>query len=254
MKWITLALFLLPVLSMASEPVEYRDGETVLEGSIAYPKDKEGKLPVVLIVHDWNGIDSYEQGRADQIAGLGYIGFAIDIYGKDIRPKNAQESGAEAGKYYQNHDLLRSRVKAALDYIATNPRADTKRMVMIGYCFGGMVALDTARSGADLLGVVSFHGGLKASFPAKPHTIKAKILVLHGDADIPSPMKDVEALKKEMSEAKADCRVVIYKGAKHAFTVPGPDSNIPGVGYDEKADKASWKEMVSFLAKLFKHR
>ena len=253
MKMLLLLAFMAACAAFASRPVDYKDGDTVLEGALAMPKDVKDRTPIVLIVHDWNGIDSYEEGRADQIAKLGYIGFAIDIYGKGVRPKDAKESAAEAGKFYRDNALLRSRVKAAIDFAATIPHVDMKRMAMIGYCFGGMTVLDAARNGVDVLGVVSFHGGgFKTSNPAKAGDVKAKVLVLHGDADTASPVADVEAFKQEMKNAGVDCRVVIYHGAKHAFTVPGSDKmGNPGVGYDAKADKASWIEMRKFLKELF---
>lgn len=247
MKLMLLLAFMAACAAFASKPVEYKDGEAVLQGALAVPKDVKAGTPIVLIVHDWNGIDAYEEGRADQIAKLGYIGFAIDVYGKGVRPKNAQESAAEAGKYYSNNALLRSRVKAALAYAATIPHGAPKKIAMIGYCFGGMTVLDAARNGVDVLGVVSFHGGgFKTDKPAKKGDVKAKVLVLHGDADTSSPMADVEAFKREMKTAGVDCRVVIYPGAKHAFTVPTAVDR-----YDAKADKASWEEMRKFLKGLF---
>jgi dienelactone hydrolase len=247
-----LTLLALCCAAVASTPVDYKDGDTELEGALSIPKDVHGPTPIVLIVHDWAGVKDYEAHRADQIANLGYIGFAIDVYGKGVRPKTPEECMAEARKYYGDNALLRSRVKAALDYAATIPNADMTHMAMIGYCFGGMTVLDAARSGVNALGVVSFHGGLKTSTPAKKGEVKAKVLVLHGDADTAAPMTDVEALKKEMADAGVDCRVVIYHGAKHAFTVPGSDrAGVPGVGYDAKADKGSWEEMRKFLKEIF---
>jgi dienelactone hydrolase len=247
MKLMLLLAFMAACAAFAAKPVEYKDGETVLQGALAVPENVKAGTPVVLIVHDWNGIDAYEEGRADQIAKLGYIGFAIDIYGKGVRPKNNQESAAEAGKYYSNNALLRSRVKAALDYAKTIPHADRKKFAMIGYCFGGMTVIDAARSGVDVLGVVSFHGGgFKTASPAKRGDVKAKVLVLHGDKDTASPVADVDAFRDEMKNAGASCRVVIYPGAQHAFTVP-----TAGDRYDAKADKASWEEMRKFLKGLF---
>jgi dienelactone hydrolase len=249
------SMVLLGVLAMGTSivagPLEYRDGSTVLEGFVAKPSGVN-KAPVVLIVHDWNGIDAYEEGRAKQVAGLGYIGFAVDVYGKGVRPKNAQESAAEAQKYYQNHDLLLSRVRAALRAVSQIPEAQRDRLAMMGYCFGGMVALEAARSGAPLLGAVSFHGSLATKHPAQKGKVRAKILVLHGGADPLVPRADVENLKKEMAEAGVALKFVEYPGALHAFTVPGPKP-APGAaaGYDPAADKASWKELVAFLKSIF---
>jgi len=227
------------------KPIEYKDGQTTLEGQIAYP-DQETKKPAVLIVHDWNGIDAYEIRRTNEVAQLGYVAFAADIYGKGIHPNGPQECAAEAGKYYGNNALLRSRIKAAIDTIKKDPRVDKDKIAIIGYCFGGMCAIDTVRAGFGVKGAVSFHGGFKTANPAEKGTAKGKILVLHGDADKASPLSDLEAMKEEMKKAGIDVKTVIYPGIDHAFTVPGSPR------YDEKADKASWKEMVPFLKQVLK--
>lgn len=248
---------LLGVLAMGSAivagPLEYRDGSTVLEGFVAKPSGVK-KAPVVLIVHDWNGIDAYEESRAKQVAELGYIGFAVDIYGKGIRPKNPRESATEAQKYYQNYELLMSRVRAALKAVEKIPEARQEKLAMMGYCFGGMVALEAARSGAPLAGAVSFHGSLATSHPAQKGKVRAKILVLHGGADPLVPRSDVENLKKEMADAGVELKFVEYSNAVHSFTVPGPKP-APGAasGYDPDADKASWKELVAFLKSIFRN-
>ncbi|MEJ5169481.1 MAG: dienelactone hydrolase family protein [Fimbriimonadales bacterium] len=246
---------ILGVLTMTAPidagPFEYRDGSTLLEGYVAKPAGIQ-KAPVVLIVHDWNGIDAYEEGRARQIAELGYIGFAVDMYGKGVRPKNAQESAAESQKYYQNHELLLSRVRAAIRAASGMKQAQPQKLAMMGYCFGGMVALEAARSGASILGAVSFHGSLATKHPAQKGKVKSKVLVLHGAADPLVPRSDVEKLKKEMADAGVSLKFVEYPGAVHSFTVPGPKP-APGAatGYDEAADKASWRELVSFLRSIF---
>lgn len=227
------------------KPIEYKDGQTVLEGQIAYP-EKEGKRPAVLIVHDWNGIDAYEIRRTKEVAQLGYIAFAADIYGKGVHPNGPQECAAEAGKYYANSTLLRSRLKAAIDTVKADSRVDTSRIAIIGYCFGGMSAIDAVRAGFGVKGAVSFHGGFKTANPAEKGIAKGKILVLHGDADKASPLSDLEAMKEEMKKTGIEVKVVLYPGVDHAFTVPGSPR------YDEKADKASWKEMVPFLKQVLK--
>lgn len=227
------------------KPVDYKDGQAVLEGQIAYP-EKQGKRPAVLIVHDWNGIDGYEIRRTKEVAELGYVAFAADIYGKGVRPQGMEACAAEAGKYYGNNALLRSRIKAAIDTVKADPRVDTGKIAIIGYCFGGMTAIDTVRAGFGVKGAVSIHGGFKTANPALKGIAKGKILVLHGDADKASPLSDLEAMKEEMKKAGIDVKVVLYPGVDHAFTVPGSPR------YDEKADKASWKEMVPFLKQVLK--
>lgn len=227
------------------KPVEYMDGTVVLEGQIAYAAG-EGKRPAVLIVHDWNGIDDYEKRRTKEVAQLGYVAFAADIYGKGVRPIGTQACAAEAGKYYGDNALLRSRLKAAFDTVKKDPRVDKDRIAIIGYCFGGMCAIDAVRAGFGAKGAVSFHGGFKTANPAQKAKAFGKILVLHGDADQASPLADLEAMKKEMKAAGISVKTVIYPGVDHAFTVPGTTR------YNEEADKASWKEMSAFLKQVLK--
>lgn len=236
---------------IVSSTVEYRDGGTVMEGYVAKPKGIS-RAPIVLIVHDWNGIDAYEEGRARQIAELGYIGFAIDIYGKGVRPQDRQACAAESQKYSSNHALLLSRIRAALTQVEKIEGADRSRVAMMGYCFGGMVALEAARAGVNLKGAISFHGSLATRHPAQKGRTKARVLVLHGGADPLVPRSDVESLKKEMDDADVPLRIVEYPGALHAFTVPGPEPG-PGAtsGYNPEADKASWRELVRFLREIF---
>ena len=166
-----------------TETIEYKDGDTVLEGYLAYDDSIKGKIPGVLIVHEWTGIGPYVQGRARQIAALGYAGFAIDIYGKGIRPKDAKEAGVQAGIYRADRTLMRERAKAGLEELKRHRFVDPKRIAVMGYCFGGGVALELARSGADLAGVVTFHGNLDTPHPEDAQNIKAKILACHGAND-----------------------------------------------------------------------
>lgn len=226
-----------------TETVFYNEGETQCEGFVAH-KAGIKKAPVVLIVHDWNGQDDYERGRAKQIAELGYIGFAIDVYGRGVRPTNAQESGKQAMTYYADNALFRRRLTAAYEQAKKLPGADPNRIAVMGYCFGGSGSLELARSGANLVGAVSFHGGLSTSNPAKPGVVKCPILVLHGAADPVVPKAQVDAFAKEMNDAKVKWSMVSYPGAVHAFTVPGPN-------YQEEADKKSWEEMRKFFLKVF---
>lgn len=245
----TIAAF--AALSMQGKLVEYAQGSTVLEGFVSAPASS-GKKPVVLIVHDWNGQDDYERGRAQQIAGLGYIGVAVDIYGKGIRPKNPEESGAEAKKYYQDNALLRARLQAAYDFAKTLPNADTSRMAVMGYCFGGSASLEMARMGADIKGAISFHGGLVTENPASAGTLKAKILVLHGADDPYVPADQVVKFQSEMRTAKADWQFIGFGNAVHSFTEPkAGNDNSKGAAYNADADRRSWSAMKTFLSEIF---
>ncbi|HRF60331.1 MAG TPA: dienelactone hydrolase family protein [Fimbriimonadaceae bacterium] len=238
---------------IVTKNVEYSEGGTSLEGFLAYDDSAQGKRPVVIVVHDWNSIDDYERSRCEMLAKLGYVAFAADIYGKSVRPKNASESAQAAGKFYGDNALLRSRLDAAIAQAKKLPHADSAKMAMIGYCFGGACALEAARMGAALLGAVSFHGSLRTTNPAKPGTVKAKVLVLHGDADPLVPKEQVEAFKKEMADAKVDLTFIGYPGAVHSFTIKGSEAaGNPAVAYNAEADTQSWEAMKRFFDAIFK--
>jgi dienelactone hydrolase len=255
-------LYAVPVLFCAmtmhgaihTETVDYHDGNTTLEGFLAYDDSISGKRPGVLVVHQWRGITDYEKMRAQQLAQLGYVAFCADIYGKGVRPQTPQASAAEAGKFRGgDRKLLRERVNAGLDELKSNPWADTNRLAAIGYCFGGTTVLELARSGAQLNGVVSFHGGLDSPNPSDGKNIKCKVLVLAGADDPFQSQENLTAFENEMRNSGVDWQIVFYGGAVHAFTQPDVDKeNLNGAKYDEKADKRSWQAMKDFFAEIFK--
>jgi len=188
MRTFALAAFLLAFTSplhaaVQSKDIEYKQGDQVLEGYLAWDDTVTGPRPGVLVVHEWTGLGDYAKRRARMLAELGYIAFAADIYGKGIRPATPQEAGAVAGKYKKDPQLMRKRVTAALDVLRSQPMCDPKRIAAIGYCFGGTCVLELARSGADVAGVVSFHGGLATANPIDAKNIRGKVLVLHGGDD-----------------------------------------------------------------------
>ncbi|RYD72588.1 MAG: dienelactone hydrolase family protein, partial [Sphingobacteriales bacterium] len=203
-----------------TQTIDYKDGETALEGYLAYDESVKGKRPAVLVVHEWMGITDYTKKRCEELAKMGYIAFAPDIYGKGIRPTNMKEAGAQAGKYKGDRNLMRSRVNAGLNWLQKQENVDTKKIAAIGYCFGGTTVLELARSGANILGVVSFHGGLDNPKPEDAKNIKAKVLVCHGAIDPNVPQEQVNAFMKEMNDAKVDYQFIAYSGAVHAFTNP----------------------------------
>ena len=236
-----------------TENVEYKHGDDVMEGYLAYDDAVTGTRPGVLIVHQWMGLTPYEKKRAEQLAELGYIAFAIDMYGKGIRPANREEAAAQAGKIGGDYLLQRSRAQAGLDVLKKHELTDTSRVAAIGYCFGGKTVLELARSGADIAGVVSFHGTLNTSAPAQPGAIKAKVLVLHGHDDPHVTPDGVLAFQKEMTDAGADWYMTIYGGAVHSFTQKeAGDDPSTGSAYNKKADKRSWKAMKSFFKEIFR--
>ncbi len=237
---------------LKKETIEYQDGGTILEGYLVYDDAIEGKRPGVIVVHDWMGPGAYSNGRAEQLAQLGYAAFAVDIYGKDVRPKDQKEAGEQAGQYKGNRALMRSRAKAGLDALSAQPMVDPTRVAAIGYCFGGTTALEMGRAGMPLSGIVSFHGGLQTPSPAEKGAVKAKVLVLHGADDPLVPPAEVEDFQKEMNSAGADWQMVYYSGAVHSFTRPDAgDDKSKGVAYNEKADKRSWEAMKVFFSEIF---
>ncbi len=233
--------------------VEYKDGGTALEGYVACDGAVSGKRPGVLVVHDWMGISAETRRRCDMLAGLGYVAFAADIYGKGVRPQNAQEAGAQATKYKGDRALYRRRLALALAELKKDPRVDPARVAAIGYCFGGTGVLELARSGADVKGVVSFHGGLDSLHPEDAKAIRCRVLVLHGADDPFTSPADVAAFQDEMRKAGVDWEMVYYGGAVHAFTNPGAGSdNSKGAAYNAKADERSWQAMRDFFDAIFK--
>jgi len=232
--------------------VECKQGDTVLEGLSVYDDAFQSKRPAVLVVHQWTGLGNYEKKRAGMLAQMGYNVFAVDIYGKGVRPINPKDAGAEAGKYKNDRALLRARVRAGLEVLAKHELTDPKRIAAIGYCFGGTTVLELARSGADLAGVVSFHGGLGSPTPGDAKNIKAKVLALHGAADPHVPAPEVAAFEDEMRQGGVDWQLVAYGGAVHSFTDWGAGSdNAKGAAYNEPADRRSWEAMKQFFAELF---
>ncbi len=188
--------------AIKTEAVEYKDGQTVLEGVLAYEESAKAPRPLVLVVHEWWGLNDYAKGRARQLAELGYVAFAVDMYGKGVLAKDAKQAGDLAGKFRSDRKLMRQRITAALEAVRSNPRVDPKRIAAIGYCFGGTVVLELARSGADIAGVVSFHGGLDATDPAEAKNIRCSVLVCTGADDRSVPMSQVEAFRDEMRKVK----------------------------------------------------
>ena len=235
-----------------TETIEYKQGDTTLEGFLAYDDATKTPRPGVLIVHQWKGLTDYEQKRAEMLAKLGYAAFCVDIYGKGVRPATPQDAGAEAGKYKKNRPLVRERVNAGLKTFHKQSVVDPKRIAAIGYCFGGTTVIELARSGADLAGVVSFHGGLDSPKPEDGKNIKCKVLACHGADDPFVAAKDLEAFESEMRDAGVDWRLVKYGGAVHSFTDWKADGSMKGAKYDKKADQRSWEDMKSFFAECFR--
>jgi dienelactone hydrolase len=254
-----LPLFLILLLAgnaaaaLKTELIEYRHGNAVLQGYLAYDTSFKGKRPAVLVVHEWWGLNPYVQKRAEQLAKLGYIAFALDMYGKGITANNPVQAADLVTPFKKDRNLLRARAQAGLDQLMLHKLTDPRRVAAIGYCFGGMTVLELARGGAEVSGVVSFHGNLDTPNPAEARNIKGKVLVLHGADDPFVPAEQVAAFEDEMRKGGVDWQLNKYGRAVHSFTNPDADGyNLKGAAYNRKADLRSWEAMKVFFREIFK--
>jgi dienelactone hydrolase len=249
------ALLALPLAAQAaikSEAVEYRDGDTRLKGYLYYDDAIGGKRPGVIVVHEWWGLNDYAKHRAEMLAELGYTAFALDMYGDDKVTTHAKDAQGWMTQITANTDAWRRRALAGLAALKADPHVDPNRLAAVGYCFGGSTVMQMAYAGADLDGVVSFHGSLPTPGEGEASKIKASILAAQGEADTFTPPEKVAAFQAALEAAKADWEFVTYGGAVHAFTNPDAASyGIENVRYDERADKRSWAAMKDFLEEVF---
>lgn len=238
------------VVEPYSPVITFTEGEETFTSKVELPKTKfETKIPLVVIVHEWWGRTPYIEGRGQMLNKEGFATLVVDLYGNGQTVKTPAEAQALATPFYQDAQLGISRLNKFIEAAKNDPHIDASQIFVIGYCFGGTQALNLARSGVDIKGVVSFHGGLAAGLPA--HDIKAKILAINGLADPMVPAKDRAAFEEEMKASNVDYRVVNYKGATHAFTNPGATEigkkfKMP-IAYNKKADTGSWKHLLEFL-------
>jgi dienelactone hydrolase len=242
------------VAQLKEDNTNYSAGSTNMNGYVVYKDSGQQKRPAVLVVPEWWGLNDYAKGRARQLADLGYIAMAVDMYGNGQTAANPDEAMKLAGPFYQNPQLTKTRLDAALQKLKTYPEVDTSNIAAIGYCYGGYVVLNAAKLGEPLKGVVSFHGDLSGVKPDK-NLMTAKALVLHGEADPLVKPEVVQQFKHQMDSAGIPYTFKSYRNAKHAFTNPAADSvenkfHI-GVGYNAEADKQSWNDMTEFLHNLF---
>jgi len=236
---------------VVEKAVEYESAGVTCEGWHAFDDAINGERPGVLIVHQWTGLTDYERMRARMLAELGYNVFALDIYGQGVRPQ-PPESAEVSGKFKKDRELFRTRLRDGLAVLREDPRTDPDRVAAIGYCFGGTGVLELARSGADISGVVSFHGGLGTPTPEDAENIQCEVLVLHGSADPYVPVEEVTAFHREMLQANVAYTFTAYPDAVHAFTqkMAGDDPS-KGAAYQEKADEKSWEAMKWFFGQIF---
>ena len=236
---------------MITTTLDYNDGETVLEGYVAY-EESDTQKPLVLVAHDWTGRREFACRAAERVAGLGYVGFALDMYGKGIFGSDGDTAGNSAlmAPYAADRALLRRRIRAALVAGRNVPQVKAAQVAAMGYCFGGMCVLELARSGADVLGVVSIHG-IFAPGDVPNEEIRARVLCLHGHDDPMVPPEQVLAFQQEMSEAGADWQVHSYGGTMHAFTNPKANDPDFGAVYNADAERRAYRSLENFLAEIF---
>ena len=234
-----------------TETIDYREGDTQLEAYVAYDNTIKEKRPTVLIAHAWAGRDDFVEEKARRLAEMGYVGFAMDIYGKGVLGDGAETNSKLMKPFMDDRALLRRRLFTALEAAKKLRAVDSSEIAAMGYCFGGLCVLDMARSGIDLKGVVSFHGLLKSPENIPAEKIKAKVLVLHGHDDPMATPDAVLAFEKEMTNAKVDWQLHVFGGTMHSFT--NPEANDPNVGtvFNSLADKRSWIEMTYFFQEIF---
>jgi dienelactone hydrolase len=236
---------------MITQTIDYHDGSTVLEGYLAY-HDTGAPKPAVLVSHDWSGRRELACKGAERVADMGYVGFALDMYGKGIfgADGDADRNGALMAPFAQGRALLRRRINAALNAVRQLPQVDSTKIAAMGYCFGGLCVLELARSGADVKGVVSIHG-IFAPGDVPNEIITAKVLCLHGHDDPMVPPEQVLAFETEMTRGNVDWQVHVYGGTMHAFT--NPKANNPGFGtvYSEVAANRAYRSVENFLSEVF---
>jgi dienelactone hydrolase len=254
---------LLPVLLLAADAglahgavvvqrIKYRYGGVTLQGFLAWDNAIQGKRPGVLVVHEWWGLNEYAEKRAKDLAKLGYVAFAADMYGEGKTTEHPKEAMQFAGEVRKNVKVWQGRARAGLKILRDNPHVDPDRLAAIGYCFGGSTALELAYSGADLKAVVTFHAALPVPDPEQAKAIKAKVMICHGAADKFIPEDTIQKFRAALEEARVDYQMIYFGGAVHSFSVPGADRHkLPGIAYNAEADRRSWRYMQVLFREVF---
>lgn len=238
-------------MAVVTREIEYTHRDVVFEGVVAVDNASERQRPVVLVAHAWAGRDEFAIQKARQLAKLGYVGFALDLYGKGMRGASKEENRALMTPLLEDRLLLQARMDTAVEVVRALPEADPKKVAAIGYCFGGLCVLDLARAGSEVSAVVSFHGLFTAPNNTAGRKIKSRVLVLHGYDDPMATPDTMLALASELTEAGADWQIHAYGGTLHAFTNPAAADPEFGTVYSADADKRSWRSMQDFLKDSF---
>ncbi len=238
-------------MTIQTRTIDYQDGDVDLQGYLAWDDAVEGKRPGVMISHAWAGRSDFENTKAEELAKLGYVGFALDNYGRGILGTNTEENSALIQPFLDDRAMLQGRMQIALKVLKDLDEVDASRVAAIGFCFGGLCVLDLARTGTDIRGVVSFHGLFASPGNTAGNKIKAKVLALHGWDDPMAPPDQVVLLAEELSSMGADWQLHGYGNTMHAFT--NPQANDPDFGtvYSPDADRRSWNAMQDFLSEIF---
>lgn len=239
--------------ALQTQKIAYKHGDLECQGYLAWDDAVQGPRPGVLVAHEWWGLNDYARGRAEQLAKLGYVAFAADMYGEGKMTEHPKEAGEMAAKVRANVADWRKRARTALDVLSKQPQCDKTKLAAIGYCFGGSTALQLAFSGADLKAVVTFHAALPVPTAEEAKQIKAAILVCHGADDKFIPGQAIKAFRSALDQGGVKYEFVSYPDTVHSFTVPGADKhNIAGMKYNQHADEDSWKRMVALFAEQLK--
>ena len=239
-------------VAVKSRTIEYKIGDQNFEGVFVYPQASKGKIPGVVMVHNWLGVSDETKRQAERMAKLGLAVFAVDVYGKGVRATGPQEAMPLAGKYKGDRKLFRARVMRGLEILREQKEVDPKKIVAAGYCFGGTGVIELARAGADVQAVVSFHGGLDSPSPADGKNIKAKVIALQGADDPYVKPADIAAFQNEMRANNVDWQMTVYGGAVHSFTDIGAGSDVKsGAAYNQKADERSFEVFTDLMTELF---
>lgn len=235
-----------------TETVTYKYGDQTFKGHLAFDDAARGKRPGILVVHEWWGLNDYARKRAEQLAGMGYVAFAVDMYGDGKTTEHPKEAGEMAGMVRKNQKEWLGRANAGLDVLRKHASVDADKLASIGYCFGGSTSLQLAHANSGIKAAVSFHGALPIPDATQDKAITAKILICHGAADSFIPEETCQKLRAAYEQLGVDYRMVYYGGAQHSFTVPGADERgLKGIRYNAAADRRSWTAMTALFNEVF---
>jgi dienelactone hydrolase len=236
-----------------TKSVTYEHGGVKFTGLLAWDDAVSGKRPGVLVVHEVWGLNDYAKKRAEQLAGMGYVAFACDMYGGGKQTSHPDDAFKFMAEAKTNEEVWRGRALAGLQVLRNHEAVDSSKLAAIGYCFGGATIMQLAQSGADLKVIVSFHGGMQPPTPEQAKAIKCKVMICHGAVDPLIPEATMQNIRKALDDAKVDYEMIYYGGALHSFTVPNAEkAGIKGLGYNEAADRRSWRDMRDLFSEVFK--